>query len=127
MYLLGCAIARDPFREDDAVDGLGALIIDGDCLGPANEFVYYCENRIGINAEGNQSLIAENVNVQRLKWLVGGQATVGGPGVWISGFIEITKCTIAYVSGDDATYARPAEPLCDVGQSALEPLMGRQL
>ena len=68
-------------------------------------------------------MTADDVDVQRRKWLVGEQASEGGAGIWIRVPITINDFTIAYVCGDVATYARPPEPLGNAAQSALEAMM----
>ena len=103
MYLLGSAVARDQFRKDDGGNILGALVVNGDCLLPAREPVDHRENRLGSNADGNQDLTADDVDVQRRKWLVGGQASEGGAGISVSVPFSFTNITITYVSGDVVT------------------------
>ena len=63
MYLLGGAVARDLFRKDDAGYCFGALIVDGDRLGPACEPVDHREDRLGTGAEGERALTADDVDV----------------------------------------------------------------
>ena len=90
---------------------LGALIVDWDRLGPAYEPVDHREDRLWTGAERERALTADDVDVQRRKWLVGWQASEGGAWIWVRVLIMIIHFTISYVCGYVATYARPPDPL----------------
>ena len=91
VYLLVGAVKRNPFRKDDAGYCLGALIVDGDRLGPACEPIDHRENRIVTGAGGERALTADDFDVQRRKRLVGGQASGGGARIWIRVLVTITN------------------------------------
>ena len=64
--------------KDDANNCFGALIVDRNCLGPACEPVDHREDRCGAGAEEERALAVDDIDIQRRKCLVGGQASEGG-------------------------------------------------
>ena len=72
-------------------------------------------------------MIADDVDVQRRKWVVGEQAFDGSARIWVIIYITITDFTIACVCGDVAVNERPPEPLGDAAPSTLKVMMCWQI